>query len=103
MSLLAIMIVICNLATPAIRKSSVLEEISTLTYGLLVVVFIYCVTWTMGPLAYIRFPGLGLPDFYPAFQILNSFMGVLVFMLLGLSNVRFRAVVTGTVKSRVIL
>ena len=95
------LIVVCNLATPAIRKSSILEEMSTLTYGLMVVVFIFCLTWSMAPLAYIRFPSLGLPDFYPAFQVLNSLMGTLVFIFLGLSNVRFRAVITGTVKDRV--
>ena len=65
------MIVVCNLATPAIRKSSILEEMSSLTFGLLVVVFIFCVTWAMAPLAYIRFPSIALPDFFPAFQVLG--------------------------------
>ena len=125
------MIVVCNLATPAIRKSSILEEMSSLTFGLLVVVFIFCVTWAMAPLAYIRFPSIALPDFFPAFQVLgfchamscndmlchaklcchvmcdimlqvlNSFIGIFVFMFLGLANVRFRAVVTGRVQDRV--
>lgn len=99
MSLLAILIVICNLATPAIRKSSILEEMSSLTYGLIVLVVLYCATWAMAPLAYIRFPSLSIPDFYPAFQVLNSFMGSLVFVFLGLVNVRFRTVLTGTVSS----
>ena len=101
LGLVAMMIVVCNLATPAIRKSSILEEMSSLTYGLLMVVFIFCVTWAMAPLAYIRFPSVALPDFFPAFQILNAFMGTLVFTFLGLANVRFRAVITGTVKIRV--
>ena len=65
------MIVVCNLATPAIRKSSILEEMSSLTFGLLVVVFIFCATWAMAPLAYIRFPSIALPDFFPAFQVLG--------------------------------
>ena len=100
--MLAISIVVCNLATPAIRKSSILEEMSSLTYGLLVIVFLFCLTWSMAPLAYIRFTDIQLPDFYPAFQVLNSFMGTLVFLLMGISNVRFRAVVTGNVENRVI-
>ena len=95
------LIVLCNLATPAIRKSSILEEMSSLTYGLMVMVLLYSATWAMAPLAYIRFPVMAIPDFYPAFQVLNSFMGSLVFVFLGLVNVRFRAVITGTVSNRV--
>ena len=34
-------------------------------------------------------------------QVLNSFIGIFVFMFLGLANVRFRAVVTGRVQDRV--
>ena len=97
------LIVICNLAAPAIRKSSILEEMSSLTYGLIVTVMLFSATWVMAPLAYIRFPALAIPDFYPAFQVLNSFMGTVVFVFLGLINVRFRAVITGTVKNRVII
>ena len=103
LSLLAMLIVICNIATPAIRKSSILEEMSSLTYGLIVMVVMFCATWAMAPLAYIRFSALDIPDFYPVFQVLNSFMGTLVFIFLGLLNVRFRAVITGTVKTRVIM
>ena len=101
LSLLAMLIVVCNLATPAIRKSSILEEMSSLTAGLTVLVLLYCATWAMAPLAYIKFPALALPDFFPAFQVLNSFMGSLVFVFLGLVNVRFRAVIAGTVSNRV--
>ena len=63
------MIVTCNLATPAIRKSSILEELSSVSAGLIAMVLFYCITWAFGPLAYIRFPDLAIPDFYPVFQV----------------------------------
>ena len=69
LSLLAIVIVTCNLATPAIRKSSILEELSSVSAGLIAMVLFYCITWAFGPLAFIRFPDLAIPDFYPVFQV----------------------------------
>jgi len=100
MSFMAIVIVICNLATPAIRKSSILEEMSSISSGLIAMVFFYCLTWAFGPLAYIRFPTLEIPDFYPVFQVLNSWMGVFAVILLGFCSTRFRVVIAGAVKSR---
>lgn len=100
LSFLAMIIVICNLATPAIRKSSILEELSSISSGLIAMVFFYCITWALGPLAYIRFPDLAIPDFFPVFQVLNSWLGVFVFVLLGLCSTRFRVVLAGTVKNR---
>ena len=69
LALLAVLVVLCNLATPAIRKSSVLEELSSLSSGLVVVTLLFCLTWSLAPLAYIRLPDLALPDFYPVFQV----------------------------------
>ena len=62
-------IVVCNLATPAIRKSSILEELSSISSGLIAMVLFYCITWSFAPLAYIRFPDLAIPDFFPVFQV----------------------------------
>ena len=78
----------------------------------------FSTTWAFAPLAYLRFPDIALPDFYSAFQVkklivfvisqtqyllqvLNSWTGALVFVLLGLGSTRFRAVVTGGVNTRV--
>jgi len=93
-------IVLCNLATPAIRKSSILEEVGSVCNGMVCMVIYSTLTWTFAPLAYIRFPDLALPDFYPAFQVLNSCQGILIFVLLGLLSTRFRAVLAGTVLHR---
>jgi len=100
LSLLAIVIVTCNLATPAIRKSSILEELSSVSAGLIAMVLFYCITWAFGPLAFIRFPDLAIPDFYPVFQVLNSWLGVFVVVLLGFCSTRFRVVIAGSVKTR---
>ena len=62
------LVVLCNFVTPAIRKGSVLEELSSLTFGLMVVTLFFCLTWSFAPLAYIRLPDVALPDFYPVFQ-----------------------------------
>ena len=70
MALLAVIIVICNLSTPAIRKSSLLEELGSISSGLIGLVIFYCFTWSFGPLAYIRFPQLEIPNFFPIFQVM---------------------------------
>jgi len=100
LSFMAIVIVICNLATPAIRKSSILEELSSVSSGLIAMVVFYCLTWAFGPLAYIRFPDRAIPDFFPVFQVMNSWLGVFVVVLLGFCSTRFRVVLSGSVKSR---
>jgi len=97
---LLMLIVLCNLATPAIRKSSILEEVGSVSNGMVGIVVYFTLTWAFAPLAYIRFPDLALPDFYPCFQVLNSCMGVIIFVLLGLASTRFRAVLAGTVMNR---
>eukprot|EP00090_Calanus_glacialis_P035198 TRINITY_DN60141_c0_g1_i1.p1 TRINITY_DN60141_c0_g1~~TRINITY_DN60141_c0_g1_i1.p1 ORF type:complete len:923 (-),score=185.92 TRINITY_DN60141_c0_g1_i1:73-2841(-) len=100
LSFMAMVIVTCNLATPAIRKSSILEELSSISSGLIAMVVFYCITWAFGPLAYIRFPDLAIPDFFPVFQVMNSWLGVFVVILLGFCSTRFRVVIAGSVKSR---
>ena len=67
-------IVICNLATPAIRKKNknkkILDELRSISSGLVAMVALYSLTWVCAPLAYIRVPDLAIPDFFPAFQVL---------------------------------
>ena len=87
-----------------IRKSSILEEVGSVCNGMVGIVVYFTLTWAFAPLAYIRFPDLALPDFYPCFQVpcsskyfpsyltfdqvLNSCMGVIIFVLLGLASTR---------------
>lgn len=94
--------VLCNIATPAMRKHSIVAEISSIAYGLLVMVLLYALTWSFSPLAYISFAGKEFPDFYPVFQVLNSLTGIFLFLLLGICSKRFRAVITGKAGKKVI-
>ena len=52
-----------------IRKSSILEEVGSVSNGMVGIVVYFTLTWAFAPLAYIRFPDLALPDFYPCFQV----------------------------------
>ena len=68
---------------------------------MLILVLLFALTWAFAPLAYISFPSSEMPDFYPAFQVLNCFTGVYVFILIGLGSTRFRTVLAGQVMHRV--
>ena len=92
---------LCNIKTPAMRKHTIVEEISSIVSGLLVLIILFALTWVLSPLAYINFPGKEFPDFYPVFQVLNSFTGIFLFICLGIGSKRFRAVITGRVGKKV--
>ena len=55
-----------------IRKSSILEEVGSVCNGMVGMVVYFTLTWAFAPLAYIRFPDIALPDFYPCFQVYFS-------------------------------
>ncbi len=101
LSVVFMSIVVCNMHTPAMRKESIVQELGSVAKGMLVLVILFAVTWAFAPLAYVHFDGAEMPDFYPAFQVMNSFSGVYVFVLLGLCSARFRTVITGNVMHRV--
>lgn len=92
-------VVMCNIRTPAMRKERVVKELSSITMGLLVFLLFFCITWTFAFVAYMKFPGQELPDFYPAFQVMNSFTGIIFFICIGLGSLRFRGVMTGKLKN----
>jgi len=99
-SLVLMFIVLCNLPNSAVRKTSIIEELSSVAGGLLLTVFLFATTWAFGVLAYIKTPDIALPDFYPVFQVLNSWSGVTTFLFLGVSSTRFRTVIQGDVLNR---
>ena len=61
--------------------------------GLALLTLLFALNWTWFPLAYLKFDSLELPDFYPAYQVMNSWMGVFAFVGIGLSSQRFRDVI----------
>jgi len=99
-SFVLMLIVMCNINNSMIRKSSLFEEISSVSYGLMVVVTLFSFTWSFGALAFIRQTDIQMPDFYPAFQVLNSWSGVTTLLLLGFCSTRFRAAIQGTTLTR---
>ena len=91
-SFILMLIVLCNIHTSALRKRIFVQEMSSLAQGLTLLTLILTLNWTWFPLSYFRFDRLEYPNFYPAFQILNSFMGVFAFLGIGLGSQRFRHV-----------
>ena len=83
------------------RKESIVEEMGSVAKGMLMFVILFSLTWAMAPLAYIRMYDWEIPDFYPAFQVLNSFSGLFFFIFIGVMSNRFRTVIAGQVKLRV--
>lgn len=87
------LIVIVNLTTPQTRRESIIDQLASQGRGMVITVFIWTITWYFGYPTYIRYPDHELPDFYPIFIILFSWFGVVMFIFLGLTSARFRAVV----------
>ena len=86
-------IVMCNCATPINGKKVIIQEIVSMTLGLLVFVLIFAIIWVLSYFAYIDFPDQEFPDLYPAFQVSNSLTGMLFFICIGIGSKKFRAVV----------
>lgn len=100
LSVFLVLVMVCNINTPAMRKESMVEELGSLAKGLGVFVLLYALTWSWFPFAYMRFPTQEFPDFYPAFQVMNSFMGMFFFVFIGLMSNRFRTALTGGILMR---
>ena len=90
LGLIMMLVVLCNIHTSALRKRIFVEELSSLAQGLTFLTLLFVLTWVWYPLTYFKFNNLELPDFYPAFQIMNSWMGVFAFVGIGLGSKRFR-------------
>jgi hypothetical protein len=100
-ALILMLVVMCNIHTSAMRKRSLVDELTSLAQGLTLLVLLFAITWIWFPLTYLHFDSLELPDFYPAFQVLNSWMGVFAFLGIGVGSKRFRTIVRGQAKNRV--
>merc|ERR1711902_55107 len=87
-------VVIFNSGTPQTRKEDVVEDLQVQGQGLAITNFLFCMVWTFAYPAYIKFPGQEMPDFYPVFTLFNAWMGLVIFIFLGLSSKRFRFVLS---------
>ena len=93
------LVVIFNSSTPQTRKEDVVEDLQVQGQGLAITNFLFCMVWTFAYPAYIKFPGQEMPDFYPVFTLFNAWMGLVIFIFLGLSSKRFRFVMSRWKKS----
>ena len=97
-SLVLMLVVLCNIHTSALRKKIFVQELSSLSQGLFLLTLIFALTWSWYPLTYFKLENIELPDFYPAFQIMNSWMGVFTFVGIGLGSKRFRHAIKSFVR-----
>ncbi len=49
---------------------------SKIAVGVLLMVCLFAVTWILGIFAFIKFPGSGIPNFYPIFQVGVNFQKI---------------------------
>jgi len=99
-ALLLSVVVIFNASTPQTRKEDVVEDLQQQGQGLAIINFLFVMVWIFAYPAYIKFPGIEVTNFYPVFTLFNAWMGVCIFIFLGLSSGRFRMVLTGNADMR---
>lgn len=87
------LVVTCNMTAEIIRLPSKAEEMNSKAVSVLLMVCLFAVTWILGVFALVKFPGSGIPNFYPIFQVFNCLSGVYLFLLLGLSSATFRSAI----------
>ena len=92
LAILLCSVIMFNISVPKIQiYGSLVEQFTSQSIGLMIMVMIYGTTWGFAFLAYIRFLDNETPDFFPIFQVLNAWSGVFVMLFLGMSSPRFRA------------
>jgi hypothetical protein len=72
----------------------VVEDLQVQGQGLFITNFFFVMVWLFAYPAYIKFPGKEMRDFYPVFTLFNAWMGLIIFLFLGLSSKRFRFVLS---------
>ena len=85
-------VVIFNSSTPQTRKEDVVEDLQVQGQGLAITNFFFVMVWLFAYPAYIKFKNEEMRDFYPVFTLFNAWMGLIIFVFLGLSSKRFRFV-----------
>ena len=71
-----------------------MEDLQVQGQGLAITNFLFVMVWSFGYPAYVKFPGQETLDFYPVFTLFNAWMGLCIFIFLGLSSKRFRFVLS---------
>ncbi|XP_066945236.1 uncharacterized protein [Macrobrachium rosenbergii] len=74
-------------------------DYSSFITGSTAVIIYFAITWIIAAFSYVRIGG-NYTGLYPFFQILNSLMGVVVFISIGIMSAKFRRVLTRTHERR---
>ena len=99
-ALLTSFVIVCNISAPRTRRESVIDQLTSLGSGLAIFVFIHALTWCFAAPTYLRYPDSEVPDFWPIYALLLSWMGLSVLVFLGVGSKNFRGVIMGVVKNR---
>ena len=78
-----------NFSNPQTRKDSAVDSLEARGYGLSALSLMFAITWTFGYFAHVREPDLERLDFYPIFQLLNSWVGAFILFFAALPDRRF--------------
>ena len=78
-----------NFANPQTRKDSTVDSLVARGYGLSALCLMFAMAWTFGYFAHIREPDLERPDFYPIFQLINSWTGAFILFFAALPDKKF--------------
>ena len=87
-------VVLLNGSAPQTRKEDVVEDLQVQGQGLAITNFFFVMVWLFAYPAYIKFKNEEMRDFYPVFTLFNAWMGLIIFVFLGLSSKRFRYVLS---------
>ncbi|GIX88587.1 uncharacterized protein CDAR_308801 [Caerostris darwini] len=81
-----------NYGTPAVKKTVIVNELSSATRANFIVTLLFMVTWLCGVFAIVDlgFDSDEIPAFNPIFQILNSCLGIFIVVLIGVGSKHFR-------------
>ncbi|KAK4324933.1 hypothetical protein Pmani_004468 [Petrolisthes manimaculis] len=97
-ALFCVGVIFLNLHTAALRNNPTMGDYRTFSIGSAILIIYFSITWIIGGINYMRVD-LGF-SMYTYFQILNSLMGVMLLLCIGVGSSRFRMAVAGQAKRR---
>ncbi|XP_023219932.1 uncharacterized protein LOC111621913 [Centruroides sculpturatus] len=85
------LLTMCNIGTPVIKKTAVVNEISSAAKTHFIVNILFLVTWVCAVFTYIDLRLDDLPPFNPVFQVLNASLGIFFVLIIGFGSKHFRS------------
>nr|XP_040582260.1 uncharacterized protein LOC121130583 [Lepeophtheirus salmonis] len=98
-SIILSVIILCNNSSPETRKDSMIDDLRSMSTGIVAMTYFVTVIWAFAYFTIIRHPREEMKDFYPIFWVFTSLLGVLAFAFLGLSSNQISDVLFGNFHS----